>query len=81
MARRKGGYKEVIREKVVSLRLNEEEFLRLKANGLRDRASISRLIRERIADLIGSPAIAVDIARSVSCDKAACETSAISTTA
>ena len=53
MARRKGRYKEVIKEKVVSIRLNEEEFLRLRVDALRGRSSVSQIIRARIADLIG----------------------------
>ena len=45
-------YKEVIRNKVISIRLNEEEFLRLKANALRDRTSVSKLVRDRMTVLI-----------------------------
>lgn len=45
-------YKEVIRNKVISIRLNEEEFLRLKANALRDRTSVSKLVRDRMTALI-----------------------------
>ena len=46
-------YKEVIRDKVISIRLNEEEFLRLKANALRDRTSVSKMVRDRMMALIG----------------------------
>jgi ribosomal protein L28 len=50
-------YKDVIKDKVISLRLNEEEFLRLKANALRDRTSVSKMVRERMTELIdGTPA-------------------------
>lgn len=60
MRKRSGGYKEVIRGRIVSMRLTEEEFLRLKANALRDRTSVSRMARDRLADLIdGAPARAM----------------------
>lgn len=56
-------YKAVIKDKVISLRLNEEEFLRLKANGLRERKPVSRLLRARVADLLdGTPATADGVA-------------------
>lgn len=45
-------YKEVIKDKVISIRLNEEEFLRLKANALRGRTSASKLVRDRLTELI-----------------------------
>jgi len=57
MKRRGRHYKEVIRSRVISLRLNDEEFLRLKANALRDRTSMSRMVRARMTDLVhgGAP--------------------------
>ena len=58
MKRRGRHYKEVIRSKVLSLRLTDEEFLRLKANALRDRTSVSRMVRDRMTELVygGAPA-------------------------
>ena len=50
--RTRGRYKEIIRDRVVTLRLNAEELHRLKANALRAGKPASRLIRERMADLI-----------------------------
>lgn len=53
MATKRHGYKAVIRGKIVSMRLNEEEYLRLRAGGLRAKRSVSAILRERVADLIG----------------------------
>lgn len=51
MQRKPRRYKDVIRDKVVSIRLSDEEFLRLKANALRDKTSMSRMLRERITEI------------------------------
>ena len=51
MGKKKRRYKEVIRDRIVSLRMNEQEFFRLKANALRDRTSVSRLVRDRVTEL------------------------------
>lgn len=59
---RKRGYKEVIRGKVISVRLNEQEFYTLKAKGLQARRSLSALFRARIADLIGATTAGTDAA-------------------
>ena len=56
MKKQERHYKEVIRSKVLSFRLSDEEFLRLKANSLQARTSMSRLTRDRVAELIsGTP--------------------------
>lgn len=52
MRRASRHYKDVIRTRVVSLRLNEQEFHLLKASGLRERKPMSKLLRARMADLI-----------------------------
>jgi hypothetical protein len=52
MARSRGHYKEVIREKVLSVRLKEEEFLRLRVNALSARKPISAMVRDRLGGLI-----------------------------
>ena len=51
--KRKKHYKEVRREKIICLRLSREEFLRIKADSLRDRTPVARMVRDKIADLIG----------------------------
>ena len=53
MATKRHSYKEVIRKKIVSIRLTEEEFLRLRVGGLRTKRSVSALLRDRMTDLIG----------------------------
>lgn len=57
MATKRHGYKEIIRAKIVSLRLSEEEFLRLRVSGLQSKRTVSALLRERVADLIGIEAV------------------------
>ena len=65
MKKRERHYKEVIRSKVLSLRLTDEEFLRLKANALRDRMSVSKMVRNGVTELIkGTPAVAAVAATS-----------------
>ena len=56
MKAKKRRYKDVVRERVVSVRLSEAEFFRLKASGLGSRRSMSALLRARMADLIGGAA-------------------------
>ncbi len=57
MRRTRRHYKDVIRTRVVSMRLNEQEFHLLKASGLRERKPMSKLLRARMSDLIeGMPA-------------------------
>jgi hypothetical protein len=59
MSKRRGHYKDVIREKVLSVRLMEEEFLRLRVHALRNKKSVSMMVRDRLAGLIvGVPSTA-----------------------
>jgi hypothetical protein len=61
--RRKGHYKEVVRGTMISLRLTQEESLRLKMGALRERTSVSRLMRRGVAGLIaGTPSAEATLA-------------------
>ena len=50
-------HKETRRTNLVAFKLNDDEMRRLKANGLLADTHVSKLIRARLADLIGGDAV------------------------
>ena len=51
MRRKARRRKDAIMRRIVCLRLRDEEFLRLKANALRDGTTVSRMLRDRVREL------------------------------
>lgn len=61
MATRRRKERKLVRTAVLTLRLTEEEMLRFKVAALGLRKKRSRIVRERVADLIGNGTPAIEM--------------------